>query len=146
MRILTKKPDPSGFEASVLGDLAMTGSDSLRQRYNEAIKTLTAESVALLREWGVTALRFWVIRHGVMAASAGGKLKTVLQTGALAILILPLLALTATATRRVARDIIQQLGMVSPAFSGWASPGMFVPEFEEALEALFLQLSALSYS
>jgi len=46
--------------------------------------------VVLLREWGVTALRFWVIRHGVMAASAGGKLKTVLQTGALAILILPL--------------------------------------------------------
>ena len=46
--------------------------------------------VVLLREWGVTALRFWVIRHGVMAASAGGKLKTVLQTGALALLILPL--------------------------------------------------------
>ena len=46
--------------------------------------------VVLLREWGVTALRFWVIRHGVMAASAGGKLKTVLQTGALALLVLPL--------------------------------------------------------
>ncbi len=46
--------------------------------------------VVLLREWGVTALRFWVIRHGVMAASAGGKLKTALQTGALGLLILPL--------------------------------------------------------
>ncbi len=46
--------------------------------------------IVLLREWGVTALRFWVIRHGVMAASAGGKFKTVLQTGALALLILPL--------------------------------------------------------
>lgn len=46
--------------------------------------------LVLLREWGVTALRFWVIRHGVMAASAGGKLKTVLQTGALALLVLPL--------------------------------------------------------
>jgi CDP-diacylglycerol--glycerol-3-phosphate 3-phosphatidyltransferase len=46
--------------------------------------------VVLVREWGVTALRFWVIRHGVMAASAGGKLKTALQTGALSLLILPL--------------------------------------------------------
>ncbi len=47
-------------------------------------------AVVLVREWGITALRFWVIRHGVMAASAGGKLKTVLQTGALALLVLPL--------------------------------------------------------
>jgi CDP-diacylglycerol--glycerol-3-phosphate 3-phosphatidyltransferase len=28
----------------------------------------------------VTALRFWVIRHGVIAASRGGKIKTALQT------------------------------------------------------------------
>jgi CDP-diacylglycerol---glycerol-3-phosphate 3-phosphatidyltransferase len=47
-------------------------------------------AVVLVREWGITALRFWVIRHGVMAASAGGKLKTVLQTAALALLVLPL--------------------------------------------------------
>jgi CDP-diacylglycerol--glycerol-3-phosphate 3-phosphatidyltransferase len=45
--------------------------------------------VVLVREWGVTALRFWVIRHGVMAASSGGKLKTALQAGALGVLILP---------------------------------------------------------
>jgi CDP-diacylglycerol--glycerol-3-phosphate 3-phosphatidyltransferase len=36
--------------------------------------------VILAREWGVTALRFWVIRHGVIAASRGGKIKTALQT------------------------------------------------------------------
>ena len=36
--------------------------------------------VILGREWGVTALRFWVIRHGVIAASRGGKIKTALQT------------------------------------------------------------------
>jgi len=46
--------------------------------------------VVLVREWGVTALRFWVIRHGVMAAGRGGKLKTVLQTGALLGLLMPL--------------------------------------------------------
>ena len=46
--------------------------------------------LVLVREWGITALRFWVIRHGVMAAGVGDKLKTVLQTVALAALILPL--------------------------------------------------------
>ncbi len=49
--------------------------------------------VVLVREWGITFLRFWVIRHGVMAAGAGGKLKTLLQTLALGLLILPLLLL-----------------------------------------------------
>jgi CDP-diacylglycerol--glycerol-3-phosphate 3-phosphatidyltransferase len=49
--------------------------------------------VVLVREWGITALRFWVIRHGVMAAGRGGKLKTLLQTFALGLLILPLLLL-----------------------------------------------------
>ncbi len=39
--------------------------------------------VVLLREWGITLLRIWVIRYGVMAAGSGGKLKTVLQTVAL---------------------------------------------------------------
>ncbi|HVT70966.1 MAG TPA: CDP-diacylglycerol--glycerol-3-phosphate 3-phosphatidyltransferase [Trebonia sp.] len=33
----------------------------------------------LVREVGVTLLRFWVIRHGVIPASRGGKLKTLLQ-------------------------------------------------------------------
>ena len=28
--------------------------------------------VVLVREWGITAVRFWVIRHGVMAAGRGG--------------------------------------------------------------------------
>ncbi len=50
-------------------------------------------AIVLVREWGITALRFWVIRHGVMAAGRGGKLKTLLQTFALGLLILPLLLL-----------------------------------------------------
>jgi CDP-diacylglycerol--glycerol-3-phosphate 3-phosphatidyltransferase len=44
----------------------------------------------LVREWGVTAVRIWVIRYGVMAAGAGGKLKTMLQSLALGAYILPL--------------------------------------------------------
>jgi CDP-diacylglycerol---glycerol-3-phosphate 3-phosphatidyltransferase len=46
--------------------------------------------VVLVREWGITLLRLWVIRQEVMAAGAGGKLKTLLQTFALGLLILPL--------------------------------------------------------
>lgn len=40
--------------------------------------------VILVRELGVTALRFWVIEHGVIPASRGGKAKTVAQTVAIA--------------------------------------------------------------
>jgi CDP-diacylglycerol---glycerol-3-phosphate 3-phosphatidyltransferase len=44
----------------------------------------------LVREVGVTVLRFWVIRHGVIAASRGGKIKTVAQAVAIGLYILPL--------------------------------------------------------
>ena len=44
----------------------------------------------LVREVGVTLLRFWVIRHGVIAASRGGKLKTLLQAVAIGLYVLPL--------------------------------------------------------
>jgi CDP-diacylglycerol--glycerol-3-phosphate 3-phosphatidyltransferase len=52
--------------------------------------------LVLVREWGITLLRLWVIRHGVMAAGRGGKLKTVLQTLALGLLVLPLRLLEGT--------------------------------------------------
>ena len=44
----------------------------------------------LLREWGITIMRLFVIKYGVMAASKGGKIKTVLQTVALVLMLLPL--------------------------------------------------------
>ncbi|WP_427016998.1 CDP-diacylglycerol--glycerol-3-phosphate 3-phosphatidyltransferase [Pseudarthrobacter sp. P1] len=43
----------------------------------------------LVREIGITLLRFVVIRYGVIPASRGGKLKTVLQTVAIFIYLLP---------------------------------------------------------
>lgn len=46
--------------------------------------------VILVREWGITLMRFAVLRYGVMPASRGGKLKTVLQTLALGLLLMPL--------------------------------------------------------
>jgi CDP-diacylglycerol---glycerol-3-phosphate 3-phosphatidyltransferase len=42
----------------------------------------------LVREIGVTLLRFWVIRHGVIPASRGGKVKTMLQAVSTGLFIL----------------------------------------------------------
>jgi CDP-diacylglycerol---glycerol-3-phosphate 3-phosphatidyltransferase len=44
--------------------------------------------VILAREIAVTALRFWVIHRGVIAASRGGKLKTLLQVLAISLYVL----------------------------------------------------------
>ncbi|MEV0681307.1 CDP-diacylglycerol--glycerol-3-phosphate 3-phosphatidyltransferase [Actinosynnema sp. NPDC050436] len=46
--------------------------------------------VIAVRELGVTALRFWVIRHGVIPASRGGKAKTLVQVFAIGLYLLPL--------------------------------------------------------
>jgi CDP-diacylglycerol---glycerol-3-phosphate 3-phosphatidyltransferase len=45
--------------------------------------------VVLVRELAVTGLRFWVIRRGVIAASRGGKAKTVVQAVAIGLYLLP---------------------------------------------------------
>ena len=39
--------------------------------------------IILVREWGITVLRWAIMKYGVMAANRGGKLKTVLQSVAL---------------------------------------------------------------
>jgi CDP-diacylglycerol--glycerol-3-phosphate 3-phosphatidyltransferase len=44
----------------------------------------------LVREWGITVMRFVVLRYGVMAAGRGGKLKTVLPAVAVMMYLLPL--------------------------------------------------------
>lgn len=49
--------------------------------------------VILAREIGITAMRFWVIRHGVMPASRGGKIKTFLQALAIGLFVMPLASL-----------------------------------------------------
>lgn len=46
--------------------------------------------VIIARELGVTLLRFWVLRHGVIAASHGGKIKTLLQAIAIGLYLMPL--------------------------------------------------------
>ncbi|MFF1878751.1 CDP-diacylglycerol--glycerol-3-phosphate 3-phosphatidyltransferase [Leifsonia sp. NPDC058230] len=46
--------------------------------------------VILVREVGITVYRFVVIRQGVIAASRGGKLKTVVQSVAISLALFPL--------------------------------------------------------
>ncbi|HEY2695312.1 MAG TPA: CDP-diacylglycerol--glycerol-3-phosphate 3-phosphatidyltransferase [Pseudonocardiaceae bacterium] len=46
--------------------------------------------VIAVREVGVTVLRFWVIRYGVIAASWGGKAKTLFQIIAIGMFVVPL--------------------------------------------------------
>lgn len=77
-----------GKIADPVADKALTGS---------AFITLSAlgelswwvTGVILARELGITALRMIVIRRNVIAASRGGKLKTLLQVVAISLYILP---------------------------------------------------------
>jgi CDP-diacylglycerol--glycerol-3-phosphate 3-phosphatidyltransferase len=46
--------------------------------------------VILVREWGITILRFAMLRYGVMAAGRGGKIKTFVQAIAIILYLLPL--------------------------------------------------------
>ena len=54
----------------------------------------------LAREIGVTLLRFWVLRHGVIPASRGGKLKTLLLNIGIGLYVLPLSGRAARASPR----------------------------------------------
>ncbi|GAA1156527.1 CDP-diacylglycerol--glycerol-3-phosphate 3-phosphatidyltransferase [Streptomyces hebeiensis] len=52
--------------------------------------------VILFRELGITLMRFWVIRHGVIPASRGGKAKTLAQGTAVGMYVLALTGSLAT--------------------------------------------------
>ena len=70
-------------------------------------------AVIVVREVGVTALRFWVIRHGVLAASRGGKAKTVLQAVAIGLFVLPL-----TGVSTVLADVVMAAAVVLTVVTG----------------------------
>jgi CDP-diacylglycerol--glycerol-3-phosphate 3-phosphatidyltransferase len=65
--------------------------------------------LVLTREVGITLLRFVVIRHGVMPASRGGKVKTFLQGLAIGLYLLPL----SGAGRTVAEAVMAVAGVVT---------------------------------
>jgi CDP-diacylglycerol---glycerol-3-phosphate 3-phosphatidyltransferase len=77
-----------GKVADPIADKALTGS-ALVLLSGYQVLPWWVTVVILGRELGVTGLRFWVIRHGVMAASRGGKAKTALQTLAIAWYVWP---------------------------------------------------------
>src|SRR5919206_618334 len=85
-----------GKLADPIADKALTGT-ALVGLSILALLPWWVTSVILVREVGVTLLRFWVIRHGVIAASRGGKAKTVLQAVAIGLYILPLTGFLASA-------------------------------------------------
>ena len=77
-----------GKIADPIADKALTGAALVTLSYLGWLPWWVT-IVILAREIAVTALRFWVIRYGVIAASRGGKLKTLLQVLAISLYMLP---------------------------------------------------------
>ena len=77
-----------GKIADPIADKALTGATLVTLSYLGWLPWWVT-IVILAREIAVTALRFWVIRYGVIAASRGGKLKTLLQVLAISLYMLP---------------------------------------------------------
>lgn len=78
-----------GKVADPIADKALTGAGFITLAMIDVIPWWVTV-VILVRELGITALRFWVIRHGVMPASRGGKIKTFLQALAIGLFVMPL--------------------------------------------------------
>lgn len=67
----------------------------------------------LVREWGITVMRFVVLRYGVMAAGRGGKVKTVLQAVAVMLYLLPL-----PGWAHVAAQVVMAVALVVTVVTG----------------------------
>lgn len=85
-----------GKVADPIADKALTGTALVGLSYLGELPWWVTV-VILVREVGITLMRFWVIRHGVIPASRGGKLKTLLQNIAILGYLLPLTGFLATA-------------------------------------------------
>ena len=78
-----------GKIADPIADKALTGAALISlSALGEVAWWVTV--VIMVREVGVTLLRFWVLRWGVIAASRGGKAKTLLLMVAIGLYILPI--------------------------------------------------------
>jgi CDP-diacylglycerol--glycerol-3-phosphate 3-phosphatidyltransferase len=78
-----------GKIADPIADKALTGSALVGLSVLGELPWWVTAVIAV-REIGVTLLRFWVIRYGVIAASWGGKAKTLVQVIAIGVYLLPL--------------------------------------------------------
>ena len=78
-----------GKVADPIADKALTGTALvLLSAYGHLAWWVTV--LILARELGITLLRLWVLRYGVIQASRGGKVKTALQIAAITWYLLPL--------------------------------------------------------
>ncbi|EIV95996.1 CDP-alcohol phosphatidyltransferase family protein [Frankia sp. QA3] len=101
-----------GILVDPIADKALTGAALISLSIlGELPWPVTA--VVLLREVGVTLLRLWVIRFGVIAASRGGKAKTLLLNVAIGLYVLPLAGIAATS-----RAVILAAGVVVAVATG----------------------------
>jgi len=78
-----------GVVADPIADKALTGAALVGLSLLGQLPWWLTVVIAI-RELGVTLLRFWVMRHGVIPASRGGKLKTLVQGLALGLYVLPI--------------------------------------------------------
>ena len=78
-----------GKIADPIADKALTGSALVGLSVLGELPWWVTIVIAV-REVGVTVLRFWVIRRGVIPASRGGKAKTLMQIVAIGFYLLPL--------------------------------------------------------
>lgn len=115
-----------GKVADPIADKALTGTALILLSWYDAVPWWVTV-VILGRELGVTALRFWVIRYGVIPASRGGKAKTFLQILAIGWYLWPL---------------PEPLAGVAPWIMAAAVAVTVVTGLDYALQALRLRRSA----
>ncbi|SDO06703.1 CDP-diacylglycerol--glycerol-3-phosphate 3-phosphatidyltransferase [Lentzea jiangxiensis] len=77
-----------GKIADPIADKALTGSALVGLSILDVLPWWITITIAV-REIGITLLRFWVIRYGVIPASRGGKAKTLAQVVAIGLFVLP---------------------------------------------------------
>jgi CDP-diacylglycerol---glycerol-3-phosphate 3-phosphatidyltransferase len=102
-----------GKIADPIADKALTGAALISlSALGELPGWVTA--LILVREIGVTALRFAVIRRGVIAASPGGKLKTLLQIIAICLYVLP----ASLSPPAVVKEVVMAVAVVVTLVTG----------------------------
>jgi CDP-diacylglycerol---glycerol-3-phosphate 3-phosphatidyltransferase len=102
-----------GKIADPIADKALTGAALISlSALGELPWWVTA--LILVREVGVTLLRFAVIRRGVIAASPGGKLKTLLQIIAICLYVLP----ASLSPPAVIREVVMAVAVVVTLVTG----------------------------
>ena len=102
-----------GKIADPIADKALTGAALISLTVlGELPGWVTA--LILIREVGVTLLRFAVIKRGVIAASPGGKLKTLLQVAAICLYVLP----SSLSPQPLVREVVMAAAVVVTLVTG----------------------------